>query len=128
MATNMVVEQPQLAQVVQNSQEWGTGIFDCLDDLRSCCFAYWCFPCFACMTSRDFGEPLCLPLLDVFGGLIPPITLAIRVSMRHRYGIQGSIPLDCVFSTFCGICSWCQMSREIKRRKLPVVVITTKNA
>lgn len=50
------------------------------------CFAFWCLPCFACMTSKKYGQCLCLPLLDI--GIIPPITLAMRVSMRERYGIK----------------------------------------
>lgn len=54
------------------------------------CFAFWCFPCFACKTARDAGECLCLPLLDSFG-LIPPITTALRVSIRQRYGIEVKI-------------------------------------
>ncbi|XP_035998504.1 cornifelin homolog A [Fundulus heteroclitus] len=127
MATKTVIEQPQ-SVIVQNSQEWGSGLFDCFDDLGTCCFAYWCFPCFACMTSRDFGEHLCLPMLDWFGGCVPPITLSLRVLMRHRYGIKGSIPMDCVLSSFCFICAWCQMSREIQMRKLPVVKVKTQSA
>lgn len=51
------------------------------------CFSVWCFPCFACITARDHGECLCLPLLDSCG-LIPPVTLSMRVSMRRRYGIK----------------------------------------
>lgn len=51
------------------------------------CFAFWCFPCFACKTAREAGECLCLPLLDSFG-IIPPITTALRVSIRQRYGIE----------------------------------------
>eukprot|EP00064_Thunnus_orientalis_P021739 superscaffoldBa00006808_g21907 len=85
------------------------------------CFAFWCFPCFACKTSRELGECLCLPMLDVFG-CIPPITMSMRVSVRHRYGIQGSLCNDCVCSTFCLYCVWCQMSREMKKRKLPAVL------
>lgn len=51
------------------------------------CFAFWCFPCFACVTTKRYGQCLCLPLLDCFG-FIPPISLSMRVSMRHRYGIK----------------------------------------
>lgn len=51
------------------------------------CLAFWCFPCFACKTAHEAGECLCLPLLDSFGA-IPPITLAMRVSIRQRYGIE----------------------------------------
>lgn len=53
------------------------------------CFALWCFPCFACITARDHGECLCLPLLESFG-CIPPITMAMRVSVRNTYGIEVS--------------------------------------
>uniref|UniRef100_A0A8C1XPF6 Plac8 onzin related protein 5 n=1 Tax=Cyprinus carpio TaxID=7962 RepID=A0A8C1XPF6_CYPCA len=90
--------------------------------IESCCFAFWCFPCFACATSRKHGECLCLPLLDGFG-CIPPITMAMRVSMRSRYGIQGTIFNDCLYSTFCGICTWCQMSREMNVREQNVNLV-----
>uniref|UniRef100_A0A8C7YCB6 Plac8 onzin related protein 3 n=1 Tax=Oryzias sinensis TaxID=183150 RepID=A0A8C7YCB6_9TELE len=84
------------------------------------CFAFWCFPCFACITSKKAGECLCLPLLDGFG-CIPPITTAMRVSIRKQYGIEGTICRDCVLSFFCGPCSWCQISREMKIRKAPMI-------
>lgn len=51
------------------------------------CFAFWCCPCFACRTTKRYGQCLCLPLLDIFG-CIPPITTSMRVSMRQRYGIK----------------------------------------
>uniref|UniRef100_A0A3P9C1L7 Cornifelin homolog B-like n=1 Tax=Maylandia zebra TaxID=106582 RepID=A0A3P9C1L7_9CICH len=90
-------------------------------------FAYFCLPCFACKTSRDYGENLCLPLADWVSGMIPPATMSMRVSMRHRYGITGTMCNDCVLSTFCMSCVWCQMSREMKKRALPVVMVATKN-
>lgn len=131
------------------------------------CFAFWCFPCFACMTTKRYGQCLCLPLLDSFG-FIPPISLSMRVSMRQRYGIkvstklyspwhkvvvifsltvvmetlshyyyfladvlvlplQGDICNDCLCATFCTPCSWCQMSREMKRRNIQVLLVSAKN-
>uniref|UniRef100_A0A673I9B8 Plac8 onzin related protein 5 n=1 Tax=Sinocyclocheilus rhinocerous TaxID=307959 RepID=A0A673I9B8_9TELE len=86
------------------------------------CFSFWCFPCFACATARKHGECLCLPLLDGFG-CIPPITMAMRVSVRNRYGIQGTICNDCLYSTFCGVCAWCQMSREMNVREQNVNLV-----
>ncbi len=56
------------------------------------CFAFWCLPCFTCKTAHKAGECLCLPLLDAFG-LIPPMTTALRVSIRQRYGIE--VPTLC---------------------------------
>lgn len=64
------------------------------------CFAFWCFPCFACKTSSQFGESLCLPLVDILGpammaatgvGLcVPPVTLSMRVAIRYKYHIPVS--------------------------------------
>ncbi|KAK2913580.1 hypothetical protein Q8A67_001979 [Cirrhinus molitorella] len=90
-----------------------------------CCFAFWCFPCFACATARKHGECLCLPLLDGFG-FIPPITTAMRVSVRNRYGIQDTICNDCLYSTFCVVCSWCQMSREMKLREQNITLVHSR--
>ncbi|KAM9728817.1 cornifelin homolog B [Menidia menidia] len=127
MTSKMVVRQPQPVMEAQDSDEWGSEICDCCDDIPQCCFAFWCCPCFACITSRKYDEPLCLPLLDVFSGFIPAITMSTRVSMRHRYGIRGTMCRDCVYSTFCAPCSWCQMAREIERRKIPIVMVKARN-
>ncbi|KTG07105.1 hypothetical protein cypCar_00000042 [Cyprinus carpio] len=83
----MTSHQPRPFVMAHTSNEWSSGICDFCQNVPECCFAFWCFPCFACATSRKHGECLCLPLLDGFG-CIPPITMAMRVSMRSRYGIQ----------------------------------------
>uniref|UniRef100_A0A8D0D648 Plac8 onzin related protein 2 n=1 Tax=Sander lucioperca TaxID=283035 RepID=A0A8D0D648_SANLU len=90
-----------------------------------CCFAFWCCPCFACRTTKQFGQCLCLPLLDVFG-CIRPITMSMRVSVRQHYGIKGSLCSDCLCSTFCVPCVWCQMAREMKERQLPTTLGKTR--
>ncbi|KAM4547171.1 cornifelin homolog B-like [Fundulus diaphanus] len=128
MENKMVIHQPQPVMEVQNSQEWGTGICDCCQDVKECCFAFWCCPCFACITSKKYGEHLCLPLLEVFSYGIPAITLAMRTSMRQRYHIEGSIPRDCLLATFCASCVWCQMSREIKRRNIQIILVNAKTS
>ncbi|PWA24445.1 hypothetical protein CCH79_00011878 [Gambusia affinis] len=89
------------------------------------CFAFCCCPCFACRTTRKFGQCLCLPLLDALG-CVRPIAMSIRVSLRQRYGIRGSLCSDCLCSTFCLPCVWCQMATEMERRKLPTVLKMTK--
>uniref|UniRef100_A0A4W6DH86 Plac8 onzin related protein 2 n=1 Tax=Lates calcarifer TaxID=8187 RepID=A0A4W6DH86_LATCA len=88
-----------------------TGICDCCSDLDVCCFACWCFPCFTCSTMSTFGENFCLPLLDMI------------VAVRSRYGIQVNMTSDCMYATFCNTCSWCQIAREIKRRKQTLTII-----
>ncbi|XP_067257160.1 cornifelin homolog B-like [Chanodichthys erythropterus] len=122
MATKIVIQQPKPLILAPGSDHWSTSICEC-DNLNDCCFAFWCCPCFACITARDHGECLCLPLLDSFG-LIPPITMAMRVSVRRTYGIEDSICNDCVLSFCCGPCSYCQIRREMKARNQPVTLLS----
>ncbi|XP_054457720.1 cornifelin homolog A-like [Anoplopoma fimbria] len=122
MSEKMVVTQPRPFIMTNVSNQWTSGICDCFQDLPQCCLAFWCFPCFTCKTAHEAGECLCLPLLDSFG-LIPPITTAVRVSVRQRYGIEGTVCRDCVYSFFCGPCTWCQIAREMKTRKNPITFI-----
>ncbi|XP_051974002.1 cornifelin homolog B [Xyrauchen texanus] len=122
MSTTMVIKQPQPVMVSTESDKWGSGICDCCDNVPECCFAFWCFWCFTCTKAKEHGECLCLPLLDVCG-TTPPITLAMRVSMRNRYGIKGTICNDCVLATFCRPCVWCQLSREMKARAIQISLV-----
>ncbi|XP_028973452.2 cornifelin homolog B [Esox lucius] len=122
MSNKMVIQQPMAFVQTATSNQWNSEICDCTEDMSSCCFAFWCFPCFSCITSKEAGECLCLPLLDGFG-LIPPITMSMRVAMRHRYGIEGTMCNDCVYSFFCTACTWCQMSREMKTRQQPITLV-----
>ncbi|XP_051284932.1 placenta-specific gene 8 protein [Dicentrarchus labrax] len=138
MATNVFISnnQPQAPTLVAvQSNQWSTGICDCFDDLNVCCFAYWCFPCFACNTTSEFGECCCLPLLDLMWNAVqmmfvpsctPPVSMSMRVAVRTRYGIQGDLSSDCMYATFCNVCSWCQIAREMKRRKQPLTVVSAQ--
>ncbi|XP_034066262.1 cornifelin homolog B-like [Gymnodraco acuticeps] len=113
--------------------DWNTGLFDCCEDTSTCCYGFLCCPCLACTVSGRFGENRCLPLCDMLTpaitaacGLplcVPPAALALRVGIRHRYGIKGSLCNDIASSCFCEWCSWCQMHRELKFRKKNNVVI-----
>uniref|UniRef100_A0A667ZTR1 Placenta-specific gene 8 protein-like n=1 Tax=Myripristis murdjan TaxID=586833 RepID=A0A667ZTR1_9TELE len=130
MSAKTVVNQPKPFITTTYSNKWTSGICDCFEDLPQCCLACWCLPCFTCKTSHEAGECVCLPLLDAYG-LIPPMTLSLRVSVRQRYGIEvslgkGDMSGDCVYATFCNICSWCQMAREIKRRSHTLTVINAQ--
>ncbi|XP_035266292.1 placenta-specific gene 8 protein-like [Anguilla anguilla] len=136
MTTNVIIQQPPAVQVgMVQSNQWSTGICDCFDDLPSCCLGYWCFPCFACKTTSEFGECACLPLVDglcilaQFVGIpscVPPVSFAMRAGVRNRYGIQGDMCSDCIYATFCNVCSWCQISREIKRRKQTLLFVNVQ--
>ncbi|TNN30629.1 hypothetical protein EYF80_059218 [Liparis tanakae] len=50
------------------------------------CFALCCLPVFTCKVTRAVGSCACLPLLDCIG-CVPPASLAMRASVRERYGI-----------------------------------------
>uniref|UniRef100_A0A3Q3XGH0 Plac8 onzin related protein 2 n=1 Tax=Mola mola TaxID=94237 RepID=A0A3Q3XGH0_MOLML len=117
--------QPQPLGFSSETGEWSSGICDCCEDKRECCLAFWCCPCFACKTTKAYGQCLCLPLLDVFGCALP-VTLSMRASMRQHYDIKGSLCSDCLYATFCPHCVWCQISREMKRRRLPTDVVSAK--
>lgn len=41
---------------------------------------------------------------------------------------QGSLTDDCFYATFLSVCSWCQMAREIKRRKTTLAVVNAQPA
>ncbi|XP_006627401.2 cornifelin homolog A-like [Lepisosteus oculatus] len=110
-----------LAPVDMKINSWSSGICDCCEDMGICCCAFWCFPCFMCKTASEFGECLCLPLLDPCSP-VPPISLAVRSSIRERYRIKGSICSDCCTVTCCNACAWCQMAREMKRHKQPLIL------
>ncbi|XP_017166091.1 cornifelin homolog A-like [Poecilia reticulata] len=124
MSADVQAAQPRAFTMTSVSKQWSSGICDCCQDCSLCCYTCWCFPCFACQTAKEAGECLCLPLLDAFG-LIPPMATALRASIRQRYGIEGSVCSDCVYASFCGPCTWCQISREIKTRQNPVVFVST---
>ncbi|XP_034407006.1 cornifelin homolog B-like isoform X1 [Cyclopterus lumpus] len=113
--------QPPAVRVSCEDDEWTSGICECCLEMNDCCYGFWCCPCFACRTSRLLGHSLCLPLLDVCG-CIRPISTAMRVHVRQRYGIRGSLCTDCLSSSFCPSCVWCQMSREMKYRTLPTTL------
>ncbi|XP_077444213.1 plac8 onzin related protein 4 isoform X1 [Stigmatopora argus] len=124
-AMSQQVTQPKaftVTTMTSLNNKWSSDICDCFDDLPQCCFAFWCLPCFTCKTSHDAGECICLPLLDAFG-VIPPMTLGLRVSVRQRYGIQDSVCNDCIYACCCGPCTWCQIAREIQARRNPITFV-----
>uniref|UniRef100_A0A8C7LHR3 DNA-directed RNA polymerase II subunit 1-like n=1 Tax=Oncorhynchus kisutch TaxID=8019 RepID=A0A8C7LHR3_ONCKI len=133
MAANIIVHQQLAAPAMKG---WNTGLFDCCQDMNSCCYGFWCCPCLACSTTGEFGESTCLPLVDIIGPacmvafgvpiIVPPASLSMRVAVRHKYGIQQSLCEDIMASCFCVWCSWCQMAREIKDHKKSCTFTTTQ--
>lgn len=54
------------------------------------------------------------------------VSLFMAVTFMLCVSDQGDMCGDCVYTTFCNICSWCQMAREIKRHKQSMTFITTQ--
>ncbi|XP_056156783.1 cornifelin homolog B-like [Lampris incognitus] len=106
------------AQPESRSQEpgqWSTGLCDCWQDMGDCCLALCCLPLFTCKVTCAVGACPCLPLLDCVS-CAAPASLAMRASVRERYGIEGGIWSDCFYGCCCYPLSWLQISRELKRR------------
>ena len=55
------------------------------------CFALCCLPVFTCKVTSAAGVCPCLPLLDCMG-CVPPASLAVRATVRERYGIEVNTP------------------------------------
>ncbi|KAL7875803.1 hypothetical protein AOLI_G00107660 [Acnodon oligacanthus] len=126
MAIPTVMMQPVAFQSTGSpkSSQWSSGLCDCCEDMGICCLGFWCPCCLMCNTSERFGECFCLPLVEIsFGALVPPLTFAMRSSMRERYRIQGTMCDDCCVSTCCAVCVWCQIARELKHRQQPQVIV-----
>lgn len=75
-----VEERNNLVCYVVMLGEW-TCVYVCLG-----CFALFCLPVFTCKVTSAAGACPCLPLLDCIG-CVPPASLAMRASVRQRYGI-----------------------------------------
>ncbi|PIO32845.1 Cornifelin-like protein, partial [Aquarana catesbeiana] len=105
-----MTSQPQAMQGFTTSKsEWNSEVMDCCEDMGICLCGTF-VPCIlACRVASDYGECCCLPFI---GGAL----LAMRTGMRERYHIPGSICNDCICLTFCGVCTLCQMARELKAR------------
>ncbi|AWO99609.1 putative cornifelin -like B-like [Scophthalmus maximus] len=48
--------------------------------------------------------------------------MSTRTSVRHRYGIRGSLCRDCLCATFCPACVWSQISTEMKDKMIPTML------
>ncbi|KAJ3585154.1 hypothetical protein NHX12_013876 [Muraenolepis orangiensis] len=125
----LMIQPGVVASVAEARTEmWASSLFSCCEDMGTCCLGFWCPCCLACQVSSEHGEGLCLPLVDILSGMVPSVAMALRTSVRERYRIQGSICDDCCVVTFFSSCAFCQMSRELKKRRqrhLSLVTVTS---
>ncbi|XP_010869406.1 cornifelin homolog B [Esox lucius] len=111
-----VVTQPGLGvttttvtTITQTGGDWSSGLFDVFGDRTTCLLGAFVPCCLDLALAHQYGECLCLPLL-------PGSTLAMRVGIRERYKIRGSICEDWTTVYCCYPLAVCQMIRETKRR------------
>ncbi|XP_014866315.1 PREDICTED: PLAC8-like protein 1 [Poecilia mexicana] len=116
VSMSLVVTQPgrgiattTITTVTQMGGDWSTGLFNVCGDKTTCIIGAL-VPCYLDLSlAQQFGECLCMPLL-------PGSTFAIRVGIRERYKIRGSVCEDWSAVYCCYPLAVCQMIREMKRR------------
>lgn len=105
--TTVIINQPS-PMTVAGPRLWSSDLCSCCDDMGICCLGLFC-PCIlGVQLATDMGESSCLPCC-VSGWL-----MGLRIKMRTQNNIQGSIMNDSCVTCFCGICSLCQMAREME--------------
>ncbi|XP_056450471.1 cornifelin homolog B isoform X1 [Gadus chalcogrammus] len=116
MAMEPVLTQPGLGvttttvtTITQTGGDWSTGLFDISGDGTTCVLGAVAPCCLGMSVAHQYGETLCLPML-------PGSALALRVGIRERYKIRGSICDDWVTVCCCYPLAVSQMIREMRRR------------
>lgn len=114
--TEPVLTQPGLGvttttitTITQTGGGWSSGLLDVCGDMTTCVLGALVPCCLDLSLAHHYGECLCLPLL-------PGSTFALRVGIRERYKIRGSVCEDWAAVCCCYPLAVCQMIREMKRR------------
>ncbi|XP_076818376.1 cornifelin homolog B-like isoform X2 [Clavelina lepadiformis] len=122
---NVIVAQPSNNQppiIVNNNQivqtktdlaanpQWSTSMFDCFQDLPSCCLGFFCPQCLGCWIAARYNETCCL------GWFGPATLVALRTKIRADNKIRGTICDDCICMSFCQQLTLCQMARELNHK------------
>ncbi|XP_013874449.1 cornifelin homolog A [Austrofundulus limnaeus] len=114
--TKPVLTQPGLGvttttitTVTQTGGDWSSGLFDVCGDKTTCILGALAPCCLDLSLAQQYGECLCMPLL-------PGSTFAMRVGIRERYKIRGSVCEDWTTVWCCYPLAVCQMIREMKKR------------
>ncbi|XP_062991241.1 placenta-specific gene 8 protein-like [Elgaria multicarinata webbii] len=106
MNPQVIISQPQVVVVQQQSPQWQTDLLDCFSDCGVCLCGTFCTLCLGCQVAADMDECcLCGP------------TMAMRSLYRTKYGIPGSLLGDFCAVNFCLSCALCQLKRDINKRK-----------
>jgi Cys-rich protein (TIGR01571 family) len=101
---------------------WTTGLYACTTDPPGC-FDALCCP--FCALSRQFratsGDAMSwsVPVLLISPVAYPCLCLALRRRVVRKYHIDEDTVLSVCTVIFCGLCSGCQVHRELTQRNVP---------
>nr|XP_040038831.1 PLAC8-like protein 1 [Gasterosteus aculeatus aculeatus] len=98
-----------ITTITQTGGDWSTGLLNVCGDKTTCALGALAPCCLDLSLAHQYGECLCTPLL-------PGSTFAMRVGIRERYKIRGSVCEDWTTVYCCYPLAVCQMIREMKRR------------
>ncbi|XP_050270233.1 cell number regulator 2-like [Quercus robur] len=114
---------PDLKSHPESPVPWSTGLFNCCDDVNSCCLTCWC-PCITfgrIAEIVDRGSTSC----GVSGALYTLILFVTgcsclyscfyRSKLRGQYFLEESPCTDCCIHCCCEECALCQEYRELKK-------------
>ncbi|CAL4968605.1 unnamed protein product [Urochloa decumbens] len=105
---------------------WSTGLFDCFDDVESCCVTMLC-PCITfgqVAEIVDHGSTSCGASAALYtviasftgAGVACIYSCFYRSKLRAQYGLEESPCPDCFVHFCCEHCALCQEYRELKNR------------
>ncbi|XP_056587258.1 PLAC8-like protein 1 [Triplophysa dalaica] len=108
-----------VTNITQTGGDWSTGLFDVCGDTSTFLMGAFVPCCLDLNLAHQYGECLCLPLL-------PGSTFAMRVGIRERFKIRGSVCEDWTAVYCCYPLALCQMIRETKKRlKTQIYTVST---
>ncbi|XP_051734524.1 PLAC8-like protein 1 [Ctenopharyngodon idella] len=121
-----VLTQPGLGEttttvttITQTGGDWSTGLFEVCGDTSTCLMGAFVPCCLDLSLAHQYGECVCLPML-------PGSTFAMRVGIRERFKIRGSVCEDWTMVYCCYPLALCQMIREMKKRlKTQIYTVST---
>ncbi|XP_074662579.1 placenta-specific gene 8 protein-like [Tubulanus polymorphus] len=99
---------------------WSTGIFAIFSDCKICMCVTCCYYCSMCDIATRMDESCFVGCcnIDAGGCSFPVGALALRVKLRTKYNIKGSILQDMCCLYWCHSCAVCQMMREMEKLKI----------
>ncbi|XP_002731745.1 cornifelin homolog [Saccoglossus kowalevskii] len=105
--TTVVVQQQPQNIIVQGPRDWSSDLCACFNDLSSCCLGTFFPLCFEMHLWNRMGENACGPCCIVNSASM------LRVKIRTKQNIQGTLCGDYCITAFCYQCVLCQLSREV---------------